>query len=509
MSDVFSPSALVSGAAWVAGCRIVGILATLAANILVARLLGPAEFGTYVLATTCVWLGSLVGMAGLNEAGLRFISESLALDRPGVARAYVRRVLRGVGRVSLVSAVVVAAALGGFQWFTGRIPEPQLVAGLVALGIVALAWQQVAAESLRAYGDLRLASLFSGGQSGGPLSNLLFLAGLGVAAALSARIDAALALGAGVASVCLTAPLVLGTLWRTAGPARHGRAVAPAGAEWLSSRQEQELRAVGGMLLLNQLLAFAGQQSDIWLGGVLLSPVDLGLYGAAKRILLLAAMPVQMAMMAVVSAVPRLHAQGRTRELERLLRTAATAAAAPALLALMLLAVCPGTVLRLVFGRAYAAAAPAVWVLLFGHLVLVLSGNPPHVLAMTGRHRTVVGVNLVAAMMLIVGGAAGARRWGPAGLAAGSAASLALQNVALWWLAHRQLGLWTHVRWPIPWGSEQRPGSAGSVAAVSGRSEQRLEAPCRNKTTNSRAGHSERSEESSVNSRRDPSLRSG
>ena len=49
-------------------CRIIGIVATLGSNILAARLLGPAEFGTYLLITTVIALGSLLAMAGLNEA---------------------------------------------------------------------------------------------------------------------------------------------------------------------------------------------------------------------------------------------------------------------------------------------------------------------------------------------------------------------------------------------------------------------------------------------------------
>jgi hypothetical protein len=75
----------------------------------------------------------------------------------------------------------------------------------------------------------------------------------------------------------------------------------------------------------------------------------------------------------------------------------------------------------------------------------VLSGNPQHVLTMTGRHRVVVLVNVVSAAVLVLGGTAGALLLGAPGLAAGSAASLALQNGVLWWLARRELGIWTHI----------------------------------------------------------------
>jgi len=61
-------------AVWVVICRVVGIGATLAAHILAARLLGPADFGAYLLFTTIMALGSLMCMAGLKEAGLRFVA---------------------------------------------------------------------------------------------------------------------------------------------------------------------------------------------------------------------------------------------------------------------------------------------------------------------------------------------------------------------------------------------------------------------------------------------------
>jgi O-antigen/teichoic acid export membrane protein len=340
----------------------------------------------------------------------------------------------------VASLVVVAGGLAMFGWATGRFTPPLLLIA-VGIGIVVLAWQQLGAELIRAQGDLRLASLFSGGQSGGPVSNLLFLAGLGAAALAAAQMSATLAVGTAVASLCLTCPLVYFGLWRT-----HRRlpVVLDDGSP-LSAAQRHELLTVGGFLLVNQLLAFATQQLDIWLAGGLLTQEALGLYGAAKRSLLVSAMPVQMAMLTIVSTIPRLHAQSRRVELERVVRWATTAAAIPALVALGALTIFPGQILTVVLGGPYSGAEATLLVLALGHYVLVLSGNPQHVLTMTGRHRAVLAVNSVSAMVLVISGAMGAWLFGAPGLAAGSAASLALQNGVLWWLARRELGIWTHV----------------------------------------------------------------
>jgi O-antigen/teichoic acid export membrane protein len=220
---------------------------------------------------------------------------------------------------------------------------------------------------------------------------------------------------------------------------------APSESLKLSATQRQELFSVAAVLLANQLLAFATVQIDIWLAGSLLSPEALGLYGAAKRSLLIAVMPVQMAMLTIVSTIPRLHAQRRTAKLEEVIRGAATAAAIPSLIAIAVLAMFPSQVLTLILGSAYATAAPALLVMSIGQVVLVLSGNPQHVLAMTGRHRIVLIVNLLSATVLVIAGSVGAVLWGPIGLAGASAISLALQNGLLWVLARRELGIWTHV----------------------------------------------------------------
>jgi O-antigen/teichoic acid export membrane protein len=443
MTTIVPNSHLRRQAVWVVGCRIIGIAATVASNILAARLLGPGEFGTYLLATTVIALGSLLAMVGLNEAALRFISESLGLGQQAQAAAYSRRAIRTAAIAAVIASVLVTAGFAAF--LTATRPSSNLAAllALVAIGIIFLAWQQLGAELLRAYGNLRLASFFSGGQTGGPVSNVVFLGGLAAAAMASAAVSSTLAIGIAVASVCITCPLVYLGLIGSSG-SRHAALTGDGGH--LTRAQGHELLAVGGVLLVNQLLAFAAQQLDILIAGGMLSSVDLGLYGAAKRSLLIAAMPVQMATLTIVSSIPRLFAQARMAELERVVRGAASVAAVPSILALGLLILFPGPILSFFLRESYSQAGGMVIVLAAGYLVLTLSGNPQYVLTMTGRHRAVLAVNFLSALVLVVVGVAGAYLFGAVGLAVGSAASLIVQNGVLWWLARRDLGIWTHVK---------------------------------------------------------------
>ena len=447
MPEPTETHSLARGAAWVVAGRVTGIVATLAGNILAARLLGPADFGIYLLATSVLAFGAILGMAGLNEAGLRFLAENLAVGRRREAVACLKRMAM-IGLVAACSAsVLTIAGLAAWQAATGRLQQPVLYGVLIGVGLCVLAWQQLTAEALRAWHKLHWASLFSGGQTGGPLSNLIFVTALVVAIALIGHISAMLAVALLVASVTLTLPLALVALRKTVSETSSVSEIAPHDAieEHLHESGFRSLLATGGMLLTIQLLAFASQQVDIWIGAATLAPADLGLYGIAKRSMLLSAMPVQMAMLSIVATIPRLHAQKRLKDLERVVRGAATLAAIPSLGALALLVCFPHFILHFVFGEDYAAAAPVILLMALGQVALVLSGNPIHTLVLTGRQRLALVANLISTIVLIAGGILGTRWFGILGLAAASSSSLAIQNGLLWWFARRHVGVWTHV----------------------------------------------------------------
>ncbi|ADB16120.1 polysaccharide biosynthesis protein [Pirellula staleyi DSM 6068] len=466
------------GALWVVGARVVGIGATLGGNILAARLLGPAEFGVYLVLSTIVAFGSILAMGGLNEAGLRLLGESLALGDGASARQVLRRVLKLGLVTSLVAAVVVSCAAA----WVGPLPlvVRQSLLALVLLGVamIALGWQQLSAELLRGLGDLRLASLFSGGQTGGPISNLLFLATTSTLLLCGASLSASELLGVMTASILATLPLALvGLLWI----ARRELAQVEASAKNNDTNSAAArdsaaaLLSITGILLVIQILNFFNYQLDMWLAGITLSEVEVGLFGVAKRSMLLAQMPVQMAMYATMGQLPRLFAQGETRELEAVVRSSSSWAAIPSLAALALLLLFPTSILTLVFGGSFRDAAVILWPLAIGAAALVLAGNPTYVLVMMGRQREVLIVHLLATLLLAAGGYYGASTYGAVGLALAASASVTFQNGLLWWLARQQAGIWTHPgklrfslgKTSIPARTEVRSDTESNIAPLS------------------------------------------
>jgi O-antigen/teichoic acid export membrane protein len=426
-------------------CRTIGIVATLGGNILAARLLGPAEFGRYLFLSSVAVCGGLLGAAGLSDASLRFSSESLALGRRALAVAYVLRAARLCVVSTLLAAGVTAVGLIAFHLATGRLTQPALLVTLTVFTLAALAWQQLASETLRGWNNLKFASLFSGGTAGGPISTLLFLGGVIGLSLAHVSLSSTGAVGLMALSVCVTVPFALLSVWRMIRPRAAAAPEVPAA---LSTVEDRQLVSMAGTVLALNLLAFAGEQFDIWIGEALLPPDQLGVYGVAKRSMLLVAMPVQMAMLMILASIPRLHAQGRRRELEELMRGSAGLAAVPSLAGLALLVVFPETILQFLFGGSYGGAAAMIRILAIGQLALVLVGNPSSMLALAGGHRTLLSVNLIAAVVIVVGGPLAAAAFGAWGLASVMAGALVAQYGLQWWLAWRRLGVWTHVGLP-------------------------------------------------------------
>ncbi len=379
-------------AAWVVGCRIVGIVCTFVSNLLVARLLGPEGFGAFLIATTVLSFGCLIALSGLSEAGLRFISENLGMRRNRVASTYLKTTLCWAGITSFIASGILAIFLIVLDRFTGywdMATKPML---LMAIGVLVLTWQQLSAQLLRGLNDLRSASIYSGGQTGGPLSNLIFLIPLMLAAIWLIPLKEVQVIGLLVGSICVTLPFALWKLFRTGRSLLGDRECEQ--SYMLSSEEKRELAGVAGSMLGIQMLAFVTVQSDIWIGGAMLESQGFGFYGAVKRSQLVAHMPIQMALMTVQASIPRMYVQGRLEELEKNFRTAMTWAAIPSILSLIIFAIFPVQVLSAIFGESYGGAANIVLPLSVGLAALIFFGCPADVLAITGNHRLVLRVNV-------------------------------------------------------------------------------------------------------------------
>ena len=375
-------------AAWVVGCRVVSIGCTTVSSFLIARILGPDGFGVFLLITTVLGFGYLLGTGGLDVAGLRFVSEKIGLSQYRNAGLYLDTARRWAIASTLLASLAVIVVLSVFRGLVNQSEISMLVVVMIGAGVLALAWQRLASNLLRGLNDIRSASFFSGGQTGGPLSNLIFLIPLVFALVFSISLSTSTVIALLVGSICLVLPFALWSLNRASRVLK--RESDKDEQKNLSETESLTLRGVALSLLAIQLLAFITVQADMWIGSCMLVPQDFGFYGAAKRAQLFAHLPLQMALMTIQGTIPRLFAQGRMQELERVIRSATTYSSLVAIPPLLLLVAFPTECMTLCFGESFADASPIVLPLVVGMIGLLLFGTPAGVLAITGNHRIVL-----------------------------------------------------------------------------------------------------------------------
>ncbi|MDX1948203.1 MAG: lipopolysaccharide biosynthesis protein [Pirellulaceae bacterium] len=438
----FAPRA--SATLWVISGRIGGILATALVAFLLPRSLSPPECGQFLLLQSWLGLAALVAAGGVPLAVVKLLGEGLALGDLPRLRSALGQTLGLTVVISVTIAFATAALL--FVWRPATLGDGENSTWLVlfCLALLLIAWQWVLVEAIRGLGELRWASLFAGGQSGGPVATLIFVAAL-LAMSTTGQVSATMALTIFVGALALSLPLVvacLGLTWQgLAAPQnapRETRAV-PLSATGILS--------LALPICASQNLAFLTLSADIPIAGFFSDKGDVALLGQTRRLMLVLQLPTQMLVMTMLPAVARLYAEGNLPELERLVRKSTNYSALFTLAAASVMLTAPGLVLGLLFGDFYRQGAPLLVALALGQLVAAHNGMAGYILLMAGRQQTVVLVNAVTAGLMLTVGPLAAYWGGIVGLASASAAILAGQSILEWWSARRLLHISSHVNW--------------------------------------------------------------
>ena len=297
---------------------------------------------------------------------------------------------------------------------------------------------QLCASLLRSFHDSRFSILLTG-QFGGPLCNLLFI-GLAVGLSLFAVVSLKQVMLFCAISLCLLTPIAIMILYRV-GKARL--------REIAIDDQPSEALPMSVLLLaclplmLAQSLSYITGQADIWIGGAIVGHDELALYGAARRLMLLIGMPMQLVNLTVIASIAELRAQGRLDELQRILRFAATLAAIAALAVCIPLIAFPAQITSFIFGSYYAEGATVLRILCLGQIVFVSAGAAELTLMMSGEHMKALWINVVTSIVLLVAGVMLTSTFGIVGLAIACASIISLQCIGFCLYARWSVGVWT------------------------------------------------------------------
>ena len=433
-------SRLLGGGVWALGSKCVGGVLGLGITALLARLLTPPEFGAYLIAFSIVTMAAMAARLGLDQAGLRLMSEQFGRDDEALGARTAWRVLGIV--VCTGAALGIAFGLAVGPWLVRQLFRSDLLEGnmfIAGAWLACLAIQLTLAELFRACRDIRMASLLGGTVFGGSLSSILIALAILLVWLAGMRMDVRGALWISVGSAAAATAFGLAMLARRFARAGVGRACANARPPALGA-----ILKLGLPLLATQVGAFVLIQADIWILGAFRPEGEVALYGAASRVVKSMALLLAVVNEVTAPEIARLNVQGERERLADLLGSTAALCALPALGLLVVLAVAAENVLELLFGAFYREAGVILLILAAGQAVNVFVGSTHYALVMTGHGTVRMVAALAAATSLVAIGVAVTPSYGMIGLALAVSAILGLEQVGLWLCVRWRCGLWIH-----------------------------------------------------------------
>ena len=396
------------------------------AQILLARLLGKDEFGSYIYMITWINVIVLLGRLGQDTASVRFVSVYNGQSKWNLLRGY----LSYSRNLVLVTSVAISAVLIIITYLMRGHLGPKL-SHLFFLGgglLPVLALVQLYEGYLRGYRRVIVAQL--------PQQIVLPIA---IAVIILIMIGGDIVAIAEVAAVSHIGAMLLALglgifLVRSALPD-------DAKQETSTFLRKQWTMTSGGLLLISGF-HMVHNHTDTLMLGAMVDTGTAGVYAIASRMAGLLVFA-QVAVNAILSPITaKLYADGRHAELQKIVsRSASIVFVVSSLLGLGLVVF--GKIGLGFFGVDFKVAYVPLLVLMAGQMASVLSGQVGAVLSMTGNEyimALILGVSIVVNIAL---NALLIPRYGALGAAIATVSSITLNRITLALVTWRKTGIVT------------------------------------------------------------------
>lgn len=382
-------------------------------SVVLARILGPEEYGVYAYAMALAHLLTLPGMLGMPVLAVREVAAYHSEERWDTMLGFLRW---STGSVLLASGAVAAI---------GALLLPLLPA---AAGRPVVLWAALATVPMVCLGNLGesvirgLRRVLLGQLAGGLLRPLVFLLAIGGLLLAGDRMSP---LGAAGAQV-VAAGVGLGVVWllvrRLRPPQLRGARPVREGRRWIFAALPMGL--VGAMGVITHRI-------DLVVLGILADASQTGIYRVALGGGELIAIALGAANAVLQPMFAALHARGDRDGLQRVVTLGARVVLALSLPMAAGLVFFARPILGFVFGAEYAPAASALTILVVGQLVNAAVGSVGFLLMMTGHERDTAVIVALGALLNLVLDVVLIPLFGVEGAAAATAISLAAWNLAL------------------------------------------------------------------------------
>jgi O-antigen/teichoic acid export membrane protein len=417
-------SRMVRGSAFIFGCRLAGALITFVTQVLLARWMGAAEFGVYVLAFSWCILLSTVAAAGFPSAAIRFVGGALAQERPGQLAGFVRRSRQVILAISVAISITGLAVIWWGDWLFPAESQMPMTIALMVLPFVAVMHLQSGVANAMTHSGLS----FLPSNVARPL---LFVVLVSSAWALSPPLAAstAMALQAGAFVVVTLAVAIM--LHR-----RVARVVAAAPAEY----ETREWTRTALPLVAVALFTGYFPEFNLILVGSVLPASEVAILHVAFRVAVLIAFGLFAVDAFTGPEIARLHARGDQEGLQRIVNRSTRLRFWPALIAVGVLAVAGRHILGL-FGSEFTAGYLALVMLALSQLVQAGVGPVTRLLSVSGHQDRCLLVFACALLLAIALVALLVPRFGVNGAAAAALIDVIFWSVWMRYLVIRHMAL--------------------------------------------------------------------
>lgn len=416
---------LARGASGVFAVKILGVGVSFGLQLLLARLLGVAQYGTYIYVLAIVNILMIVSLFGLNNSLVRFAAAYRGQNEWGLLRGVFRRSTQVVLLLSLVSGVIGVFVLWCLRNF---LDHDQLITFFVAMVLLPFfSLSKLQEIGLRAFKQVIKSNLLLVVIRPAVLALLLvFLWFFLRQPQLSAQ-----AMAVNVIAMVIT--FALGRRWLANAFPQAASGVCPA------YEDKKWLKISGVLLLIDGTYMLLGRIDIIMIGSIL-GAKGVGVYSVSSRIAGFVTFGLLAANTIVAPLISELYHSKKNKELQRIITLSARGVFIFTFMACVVLVVAGNFILRL-FGEKFVLGYVPLLILLSGRLISSLSGPVEYLLVMT-RHQKAAGVIVVISALVNIGlNGLLVPLMGITGAAIATAFSMILWNISMLFCVYRKLGI--------------------------------------------------------------------
>jgi O-antigen/teichoic acid export membrane protein len=416
---------LARGAVSALVIRIAGCGLLFALHVLIARLLGPEQYGIYIYAITWINILGILCLLGFGSSLVRFIAEYNIRQQWGLLHGLLRRcdqIVLGLSVLVSLLGILVICVLS--EHLSGDMRVTFYIAfGMLPISVFCSVREVVLRGLKHIVPSEFLLQVLRPGLTGLVFAGLFLITGNSIKSptAMTANLLAIVitaVIGAAFVVVLLPKPV------REAEPHYDQKT-------WLS---------VSIPLLLIAGMHIVLKRTDIIMLGMIKNSETAGIYSAATRLSDLVIFGLAAVNAILAPMISELFHSGNTRRLQNIIFFSTRGIFVFSLSITIILAIFGKSFLG-IFGTAFVAAYPSLLILLGGQMVNASAGSVGYIMTMTGNQNLAGLVLAASAALNIVLNYLLIPRYGTVGAAVSTALTMALWNVVLMGIVLKQLNI--------------------------------------------------------------------